>query len=179
MRWRPLDDMKSTFRFRLYPNRKQEQRFLCMVEAGRQLWNDALSHRKRRWEEERLHTSYSQQCRILTARRHADTPLQELYSQVGQDVLRRLDKAFKAFFEGRAKYPRFKKFAASGSFTYPQAYKGSVKPDLARKRLFLSKVGNVKVGVPQRDTDFREVEDVYGSQGAERRMVRLARLRER
>ncbi|MBI3022530.1 MAG: IS200/IS605 family element transposase accessory protein TnpB, partial [Thaumarchaeota archaeon] len=36
-------------------------------------------------------------------------------------------------------------FSHSGSFTYPQAYNGSVKPDTVRKRLFLSKVGNVKV----------------------------------
>ena len=45
---------KSAFRFHLYPNRKQEQRMLTMVEAGRRLWNEALAHRKRRWEEERL-----------------------------------------------------------------------------------------------------------------------------
>src|SRR2546427_8553369 len=34
--------MKSAFRFRLYPNREQKQRMLSMVEAGRQLWNEAL-----------------------------------------------------------------------------------------------------------------------------------------
>jgi putative transposase len=136
--------MKTAFRFRLYPNRKQEQKLLRMIEAGRQLWNEALAHRKRRWEEERLSTSYSQQCWILTAERSTDPLLGELYSQAGQEILHRLDKAVKAFFEHRAKYPKFKKFSSSGSFTYPQAYNGSVKPDVARKRLFLSKVGNVK-----------------------------------
>ena len=137
--------MKTAFRFRLYPNRKQEQKLLRMIEAGRQLWNEALAHRKRCWEEEeRLSTSYSQQCWILTAERSTDPLLGELYSQAGQEILHRLDKAVKAFFEHRAKYPKFKKFSSSGSFTYPQAYNGSVKPDVARKRLFLSKVGNVK-----------------------------------
>ncbi|MCS4540389.1 MAG: transposase [Thaumarchaeota archaeon] len=137
--------MKTAFRFRLYPNRKQERKLLSMIEAGRQLWNVALAHRKRRWEEKRLSTSYSQQCWILTAERQADPLLGELYSQAGQEIIKRLDKAFKAFFEHRARYPRFKKFSESGSFTYPQAYNGSVKPDAVRKRLFLSKVGNVKV----------------------------------
>jgi putative transposase len=66
------------------------------------------------------------------------------FSQTLQDVLGRLDRAFRAFFEHRARYPRFKKFSQSGSFTYPQAYNGSAKPDALRKRLFLSKVGNVK-----------------------------------
>ncbi|MDV3277132.1 MAG: transposase [Nitrososphaerales archaeon] len=136
--------MKSAFRFRLYPNRKQGRKLVRMVEAGRQLWNDALAHRKRRWEEKRLSTSYSQQCWILTAERRTDPLLGELYSQAGQEILHRLDRAFEAFFEHRARYPRFKRFSESGSFTYPQAYKGSVKPDAVRKRLFLSKVGNVK-----------------------------------
>ncbi len=147
-----LGGMKTAFRFRLYPNHKQEGKLLRMVEAGRQLWNDALAHRKGRWEGKRLSTSYSQQCWILTAERQTDPLLGELYSQAGQEILKRLDKAFKAFFEGRARYPKFKKFSESGSFTYPQAYNGSVKPDVVRKRLFLSKVGNVKVvfhrGIP-------------------------------
>ncbi len=137
--------MKVAFRFRLYPNRKQEQKLLRMIEAGRQLWNNALTHRRRRWEEKRLSTSYSQQCWILTAERQDDPLLGELYSQAGQEVLKRLDKAFRAFFEHRARYPSLKKHSASGSFTYPQAYHGSVKPDAVRKRLFLSKVGNVKI----------------------------------
>jgi len=115
-----------------------------MVEAGRQLWNDALAHRKWLWEEKRLSTSYRQQCWILTAERKTNLLLGELYSQAGQEILHRLDRAFEAFFEHRAGYPRFKRFSQSGSFTYPQAYKGSAKPDMVRRRLFLSKVGNVK-----------------------------------
>jgi putative transposase len=115
-----------------------------MIEAGRRLWNDALANRKRRWEEERLSTSYGQQCWILTAERRINPLLRELYSQAGQEILGRLNHAFKSFFDHRAGYPRFKKFIESGSFTYPQAYNGSVKPDLVRQRLFLSKIGNVR-----------------------------------
>ena len=141
--------MKTAFRFRLYPNRKQERKLLSMIEAGRRLWNDALSHRKRRWEEARFSTSYSQQCSILTVERQANHSLGELYSQVGQEILKRLDMAFKAFFERRAGYPRFKKFSESGSFTYPQAYNGSVKTDAVRKRLFLLKMER-QSSLPQR-----------------------------
>jgi putative transposase len=138
--------MKSALCFRLYPDCKQEARMLRTLKAGRRLWNEALAHRKARWEKERKSTSYSQQCSILTAERQkADSELVELYSQAGQDILRRLDRAFRSFFEHRAGYPRFKKFSESGSFTYPQAYNGSVKPDVGRKRLFLSKVGNVPI----------------------------------
>ncbi len=118
---------------------------LRALEATRRLWNDALAHRKTRWENERQATSYDLQAWILTAEREQDALLGELYSQVGQDVLRRLDRAFTAFFQHRARCPRFKRFSQFGSFTYPQAYNGSVKPDVVRKRLFLSKIGNVPI----------------------------------
>jgi putative transposase len=115
------------------------------LEASRRLWNDALGHRKERWDDGRRATSYGLQQWILAEARHFDPELGALHSQTAQAVLRRLDRAFKAFFEHRAGYPRFKKRSSSGSFTYPQAYNGSVKPDVVRRRLYLSKVGNVPV----------------------------------
>lgn len=133
----------SALRFRLYPSRDQEARMLRTLEACRHLWDDALSHRRERWQNGRRSTSYNYQQWILTAERHADPEFGSLHSQVAQDVLHRLDRAFKAFFEHRSRYPRYKKYSQSGSFTYPQAYNGSVKPDARMGRLFLSKVGNV------------------------------------
>jgi putative transposase len=118
---------------------------LRMIEASRRLWNEALAHRRKRWLAERKSTSYYLQQRVLTEERHIDAFLGILYSQSAQQILRRLDRAFEAFFERRAGYPKFKKFSQSGSFAYPQAYNGSVKPDTHRKRLFLSKVGNVRI----------------------------------
>ncbi len=137
--------MPSALRFRLYPSRDQEARMLRALEACRHLWNDALSHRRDRWQNGRKSTSYNHQQWILTAERHADPELGALHSQVAQDVLHRLDRAFKAFFGRRSRYPRFKKYSQSGSFTYPQTYSGSVKTDARRGRLFLSKIGNVPI----------------------------------
>jgi putative transposase len=116
----------------------------CALEVSRHLWNNALAHRKARWENERQSTSYNLQASILTFERERDIPLSEIYSQVGQDILRRLDRAFKSFLAHRTRYPQFKKFCESGSFTYPQGYNGSVRLEIGRKRLFLSKIGNVK-----------------------------------
>ena len=136
--------MKVAFRFRLYPDRKQKQRMCDAVEACRRLWNLALLDRKEAWEYKRLSTTYGDQCSMLTVEAKSDEQFGALYSQVGQEVLHRLDKAFRAFFEHRAGYPKLKKYRESGSFTYPQAYNGSVKPDALRKRLYLSKIGNVR-----------------------------------
>jgi putative transposase len=138
--------MPSALRFRLYPNYGQEAKMLRALEASRRLWNDALAHRKARWENERKSTSYNLQQWILTEVRHTDPLISgALHSQSAQDVLRRLDLAFQAFFERRARYPKFKKCSSAGSFTYPQCYNGSVKLDAVRKRAYLSKVGNVRV----------------------------------
>ena len=136
--------MPTTLHFRLYPSRKQEARLSSALEACRHLWNGALSNRKQRWQDERRPTSYNYQQVVLTAERHVNSELLEVYSQVAQDVLHRLDNAFNAFFKHRLRYPRFKKFSQTGSFTYPQAYNGSVKVDVLRKRLYLSRIGNVK-----------------------------------
>lgn len=137
--------MLSAFKFRLYPTEEQEAVLVKMVDAARRLWNDALAHRKWRWEEFRLSTSYSAQAWVLTEARKSDSELHELYSQAAQDILRRLDKAFKVFFQGVARYPRFKPTNGFGSFSYPQAYNGSVK--LNEKTLDLSKIGDVSIVV--------------------------------
>ncbi|MCS4540678.1 MAG: helix-turn-helix domain-containing protein, partial [Thaumarchaeota archaeon] len=99
--------MASALRFRLYPSHDQEAKMLRALEACRHLWNDALSHCRDRWQNGRKSTLHNYQQWILTAERHADPELGALYSQVAQDVLHRLDRAFKAFFQRRSRYPRF------------------------------------------------------------------------
>jgi putative transposase len=136
---------RQVFRFRLYPGPEQEKRMLRILETCRRLWNDALSHRKSRWEKEGASTSYSMQQWILTGERKRDPELRELYSQVAQDVLHRLDNAFQSFFAHMSKYPRFKRFREEGSFTYPQAYNGSVFLDGGR--IHFSKVGDIPIVV--------------------------------
>src|SRR5258708_20637608 len=63
-----------------------------------------------------------------------------VYSQVLQHVLDRLDKAFKSFFRSGFGFPRFKGANRFDSFTYPQT--GFC---LGGGRLSLAKIGNVKV----------------------------------
>lgn len=134
---------RRVFRFRLYPSLEQEKRMFHIIETCRRLWNDALSHRRNRWEKEKSSTSYNMQQWILTGERKRDPELCELYSQVAQDVLHRLDNAFKSFFDHVSKSPRFKPFRQDGSFTYPQAYNGSVYLDGGQ--IHFSKVGDVPI----------------------------------
>ena len=70
-----------------------------------------------------------------------------MYAHCLQDVLRRLDKSFKAFFR-RVKtgenpgYPRFKGRGWYKSFTYPDAGTGY---RLEGSKLYLSKIGSIRI----------------------------------
>ena len=66
--------------------------------------------------------------------------LKEADSQVMQQTLKDLDRAYQNFFEKRSKYPRFKSKHNKRSIRYPQR----VKADLEAERTYLPKVGWVK-----------------------------------
>jgi putative transposase len=72
--------------------------------------------------------------------------LRDVYSQVLQNVLWRVDEAYKAFFRrvkqknGKAGFPRFRSRRRYDSLTYPQlGFK------IVGSRLHLSKIGNIKI----------------------------------
>jgi putative transposase len=66
--------------------------------------------------------------------------LREADSQVLQQSLKDLDRAFRNFFDGRCGYPRFKSGRAKQAIRYPQR----VKKNLEAKRIYLPKVGWVR-----------------------------------
>lgn len=76
------------------------------------LWNIALLRRRQAWEQREESTSYYEQCKTLTAARQ-DPAWARFPVKAQRSALRRLDRAFKAFFR-RVKagenpgYPRFK-----------------------------------------------------------------------
>jgi putative transposase len=71
-------------------------------------------------------------------RKSEETPwLSETHSQLLQQTLKDLDRAYANFFEKRAELPRFKKKGRHDSFRYPQG----CKLDQANSRIFLPKLG--------------------------------------
>jgi putative transposase len=68
------------------------------------------------------------------------TPYQkEVFSQVLQDAIKRVDKSFKNFFNGFG-YPRFQGLNRYNSFTYPQ-----LGFSIEDEKLILSKIGTIKI----------------------------------
>jgi len=139
-----VSGLKTAYKFRLYPNKQQEAILDLTLETCRRLYNLALADRKNAYEVEGISRSYEDQAAMLTSGKKNGN-FRGVFSQVLQDVLRRLDKSFKAFFR-RVKagekpgYPRFKGQGWYKSFTYPQA-----GFRLEGSRLILSKIGSIRI----------------------------------
>lgn len=138
--------MKKSYKYRLYPTKKQarvlhEQLALCA-----ELYNAALQERKDAYRMCGKTITFTQQCAQLPGIKEIRPEYEALYSQVLQDVLHRVDKAFKAFFR-RVKagqtpgYPRYKSRCRYASLTYPQTGFGID----AQGKLSLSKIGHLKM----------------------------------
>jgi putative transposase len=111
----------------------------------RWLYNTALEQRKFAYKHRNISISYNMQQNELPQLKKELPEFKQVQSQVLQDVLRRLDKAFKAFFRRlktgeKPGYPRFQGKNRYDSFTYPQS-----GFSLDGKYLKLSKVGNVRI----------------------------------
>jgi putative transposase len=135
--------LKKTFKFRLYPNRKQRDRLTATLDICRELYNAALQERINAWKNN-IHINLYDQTYQLPDIKTVRPDITNVYSQVLTDVLFRMDKAFKAFFR-RVKrgqtpgFPRFKGHNRYDSFTYPQ------NGFELNGRLQLSKIGNIKI----------------------------------
>ena len=130
--------LSLTYSYRIYPDVNQEARMLTWMEQCRRVYNYALAER-RDWINSRScqvnacstrreyiipantpYPDYYEQQDALTAVKQRIMELQDVQSQVLQDALKRLDKAFKFMKERGFGFPRFKKFGQYRSFVFPQ-----------------------------------------------------------
>nr|WP_276977918.1 transposase [Ferrimicrobium acidiphilum] len=156
--------MLTTYRFRLYPTETQEHLMSDTLETCRLLYNGLL--------DDRIQTKAAafEQKRALTAFRHGNKFLSVVHSQVLQDVVLRLDKAYGAFFAGLGRYPKFKRRGRYNSFRYPQI--GGFK--IVDGKLRLSKIGLIRArlhrpieGLPKTCTIVRDIDQWYACISAE------------
>ena len=137
--------MLNAFKYRIYPTKEQAQAIDRTIALCQQLYNAALEHRRYLYKHGRISINYYDQANELNGIKNALPEYKTVHSQVAQDVLKRLDKAYKSFFR-RLKlgetpgFPRFQSFKRYSSFTYPQS-----GFSLSGSHLQLSKIGSVKV----------------------------------
>lgn len=139
--------MRTTYKYRLYPTRAQAEALEGqLAEAGR-LYNSALQERRDAWRMGRISVNYYDQANQLREIRAAGDLRLANFSSC-QDVLRRVDKTFQAFFR-RAKagykpgFPRFKPRHHFDSYAFPAYGDGCKLRDTGR--LYVQAVGELKV----------------------------------
>jgi len=139
--------MRRTFKYRLYPTRAQVEALHGQVDEACRLYNAALDERRSAWRMNRISLRYLGQANQLKAIRAAGNVGVANFSAC-QDVLRRLDKTFTAFFRRlkdgeKAGYPRFRSRFRYDSLTWPSWGDGcTLRPT---GRLYLQGVGDLKV----------------------------------
>jgi putative transposase len=137
--------MQRAYKYRIYPSRAQVTALERTLGLCCELYNAALQERRDAWCIVRKSIGYKDQQNQLPEIKEIRPELGMVHSQVLQDALRRLDKAFDAFFR-RVKagekpgFPRFRSRARYDSFTYSQS--GFV---IEHSKLKLSKIGKVKI----------------------------------
>lgn len=138
--------MLKAFKYRIYPTKRQAACLNSTLALCCELYNAALQERRDAYRLERKSIGYYDQAKQLPDIKRLRLELNDVHSQVLQDVLRRLDKAFQAFFRrvkernSKAGFPRFRSRSRYDSFTYAQS--GFALKD---GKLRLSKIGDIKI----------------------------------
>jgi putative transposase len=140
-------EVRKTYKYRLYPTKKQTAALDDQLAAACRLYNAALAERRYAWKMQKTSLSYYQQANQLKYIRAAGD-LALVNCATCQDVLRRVDKTFQAFFRrvkaGKiAGYPRFKPLSRYHSYTFPTYGSGCKLRE--NKRLYIQGVGELKI----------------------------------
>jgi len=115
--------MRKTFKYRLYPTGVQQELLRGQLSEACRLYNAALQERREAYKFHGKSLNYYDQANQLKEIREAgDLSLPNYHC--AQDVLKRIDKAFKAFFRRctsgqKPGFPRFKSPRRYDSITFP------------------------------------------------------------
>lgn len=129
----------QAFKFELRLTGGQKRTFYRFAGSCRFVYNKALALQKERYDKGDKKLNYADLCKQLTEWRHQGETiwLKEIHSQVLQQSLKDLERAYQNFFAKRADFPRFKRRGTRDGFRFSQ---GS-QLDQSGSRVFLPKIG--------------------------------------
>ncbi len=127
--------INRSYRFRLYPNKKQTELLAKHFGCTRLVYNTFLNQRIEQYKLTGKSDNYYEQAKILTElKKQEETAwLNEVNSQTLQFAIRSLETAYNNFFKKRTKFPKFKSKHSKNSFTVPQF------ASISEGRLFIPK----------------------------------------
>ena len=143
--------MKKTYEYRVYPTTKQRHIFTVWLALLRNLYNQALAWRIDTYNATGVTVKWTTQANALPDLKAASEAFAGIHSDVLQDAMRLLDKAYKAFFR-RAKngeapgFPRFKGAGRYRSMTFSHLSNKLIR-NVRRKfaKVVVPKVGHLKI----------------------------------
>jgi putative transposase len=162
--------VRKTYKYKLKPTPHRERLLERALTLCRHLYNAAVGERQAAWRMRGISVTYYQQKAELPGIKDAMPEYSEVHSQVLQDVVLRVDRAFQAFFRRIKKgetpgYPRFHAHNRYKSFTCPQ-FENGVRLD--NSFLVLSRIGRIAIrwsrpleGTPKTVTSSREADGCY------------------
>ena len=136
--------LRRTYRYRIYPTVRLRLALEAQLGFACQLYNAALEQRRDAWRSRHRSVTLAEQFRDLTAVRAAGMGPALMSCSAMRDPLRRLDRAYAAYFR-RVKagvkpgYPRFRSTRRYDSLTWDSGW------DVRDGRLALQGIGQVKV----------------------------------
>ena len=89
----------KAYKYRLYPNKQQAEKLQWVLDRCRELYNAAVQERRDAYRMSQVSISYNQQAAQLPEIKEIRPEYNDIHSQVLQDVLLRLKRAFDRFFE--------------------------------------------------------------------------------
>jgi putative transposase len=164
------DVQVKTYKYKLQPTAEQEGTLAFVLRRCREGYNAGLQERRDAWQKCGVSLTAASQSAQLPEIKEVCPEYRDVHSQVLQDVLTRLDRAFQGFFR-RVKagetpgYPRFHGADRYISFTSKQFGNGAT---LENGFLVLSRVGRIALrwsrplaGTPKTVTISREADGWY------------------
>jgi putative transposase len=130
--------MLNATRIRLYPNKRQAQSLAVQFGCARWAWNNALTASQEFYRSTGKGLNYATMSVRLPKLKQEYEWLSGADSQVLQQSLQNLARAFDNFFAKRSRYPRLKSKHGRQSVHYPQRVK------IDGSRIYLPKVGWIK-----------------------------------
>ncbi|GGA42118.1 transposase [Kroppenstedtia guangzhouensis] len=135
--------MIKACKIRLNPNNKQRTQLEQSAHVARWAYNWALNQKKSHYEETKKSYSQGDLRKHLTKLKKTDEYkwLYNFSNNITKQAIKDCDEAFKRFFKGLAKFPRFKSRRRSKWSFYNDPYKVKLEPT----RIRLEKIGWIRL----------------------------------
>jgi len=132
--------IRKGYKYRLKTNRSTRGQFVRFAGACRFVWNKILAMNEHRYFSGVPRLSYAESCELVAWWKQSEEYgwLKEVHSQVLQQCLKDLERAYSNLFTGRTAPPRYRKKFLADSFRYPQGFK------LDGRQVYLPMVGWVE-----------------------------------